>query len=226
MASPTPYVPGFPSGSLLQLRTYITYRSQLAINTFYHWVPAGPSTGVYGDLAASWGAVMSAVYSAFCTSGATYYGCSVKAFLSYTTHAIWTQPVYSANGQGLCSGGTTPAPTQACGLSSVSTAVAGPSGRGRTYWPFPDQSQIATSTGLFNVAGLAAIQALNDTWTGRLASYLVTLAVTGGSLTVAPALHKYGSNVYYPITSSTVRAGVATQRKRGTNFGRTNGLPF
>lgn len=226
----TPWVPaaGVQPNNLFQFRVYCTYRGQTAINTFYYACLATGETGVTLTMVNNYlNSIVSGPYRAWLTNGATFYGNSIKAAMALGPPQLWTQPVYSSAGSGVGTGGTAPMPTQDCGLNSWETETAGPSGRGRTYWPFPDTSAMDAATGLFDAGGLAQIADMANTVSGALSGFFLTTSYTGtGNTTLSPVLYAYGGQAYKYILSLTVRSGVATQRKRGTNFGRTNAPPF
>lgn len=228
MATPTLFSGTIALGNLLQVRTYCTFRSQVAINTFYYEVFTLTEPGVdLAAVAAFFGARFFAAYQPWLTNGATFAGTGVKALVTLVPKVAFSQPAYDITASGAGTGGTSPLPTQDAGISSIGTSVAGPSGRGRTYWPFPDHSKIDNTTGLFSAAAIVLLSALQDAQVDQANSYFMVHSFAGpGSTTFVPVLYAYGATQFRYVSTSVVRSGIATQRRRGTNFGRTNSLPF
>lgn len=218
-----------PVGTNLQLRVYCTYRSQLSINTLYYLITTAPTSvsATVSTCAANFSAVLAPLYKAVMTNGATYYGCGVKSNPADGLNT-WSNPGFSAEGQGVGTAGTDPMPTQCCGLIGWYTVFPGKPGRGRTYIPFPDNSDIVAGTGLFTGGQQAAYLLIANALGGAApVTYPSTTLDAGLGFAAQLTVHKYNTVNFHDVNSAgIVRQGVATQRRRGTNFGRTNNPPF
>lgn len=224
--------PPFASGSAIQLRVYAQSLGQISINTFYYQavtVPIGAVGWTPAILAGIFAALgIPAQYQAIMSNNATYYGLGVKLLQTPAAGAlpeVWSNPAYSAVGQGGATGGANSVPLQACGLFSFGTNQPGKAGRGRLYLPFLSTTMITAATGLVTAAynvNVANTMALMGVGTNG------TINITDGITvaTVQHCLHRYGSAFYYYSISGNTHQGVATQRRRGNTFGRTNSAPF
>jgi len=220
-------------GSAMQFRLYSTYRGQTAVNTFYYLVSAifgGSASWSQTTLALAYATAtgVGPLMRAAMTTGATYYGLQAKDLLTPAVGVapeIWSNGGNSTVGTGVGSAGTTPLGTQDCGLAYSTTAQPGKTGRGRVYLPFLDESQIVAATGL-TTAGYKT--AANAVLTAIGYGTATTIAITDGIsiMNIQCYLHRYGQPNYYAILAANVRNGVATQRRRGTTFGRLNSPPF
>lgn len=212
----------------VQARIYCTYRDQLAVNTLYYTVTTAP-TNILANaatLAKMISGIISPVIRTILTTGATFYGVGCRT--STTGGPLtWSNPGYSNELAGVGAAGTDPMPTQCCFLIAWYTNFPGKKGRGRTYIPFPDNSDIVPGTGLITAGMKTTVQDLANLLGGASpvtfnygldASYYFTAKLQ---------VHNYNTLNFYDVDrAAIVRTGVATQRRRGTTFGRLNAPPF
>lgn len=111
-----------------------------------------------------------------------------------------------------------PLPGQISGLISWRTALIGKKGIGRSYIPFPAESDNQVSTTPSN----NYIDRLTN-----LAGTLIGPGFTAGDadVTLALQIHNRQEATFQPVTSYITRRAWATQRRRGS-FGRPNAIPF
>jgi hypothetical protein len=183
-----------------------------------HWrvgsiVAPGPTDQEFAD---GFSTLMAAAIKALMSNAAVYKGCIAQK--------VFPLPVLArATGVTLAGAGGvvgTEAPTQTCGLITLRTAVAGRSGRGRKYIPFPSVADI-NSTG-----------DPSTSYGTRLAT-LMNLLINGqsipgalGNANVAPCIwHRANPALSNLVTTGLVRSSFATQRRRGA-LGRPNLSPI
>lgn len=220
-------------GSAVQLRTYATFRGQTAINTYYYLYTAvgtgsGAATWTASTLARLFQAAVAVPIQGLITNGATQYGCGVKVLSApFITPfpETWSTPAYNGVGSAVGTAGTVPLPTQVCALVSFSTLQPGKQGRGRVYLPFLDDSQMVSATGLLLAATATLITTYMSGTIGGGNSITLNDG-TGNTATFKQQIHRYGGPNYYAVTGFSVAKGLATQRRRGTTFGRLNTPPF
>jgi hypothetical protein len=236
MSIAVPYPP-VVVGCAVQIRAYCTFAGQLSINTFYYRVSgvAGAAAWSPKDLADAFATSVGvgALYDPLINNNATYYGLQAK-FLEQPWVAGppvkpegWSNPGNSVVGAGVGSGGANAIPLQDCGLISFATATAGKQGRGRVYIPFPASNQLTAGTGLFAAGYVANLEALAvGMGVGTGTSFTIVNITDATAMQLKHHLHRYGGPNYYQSISRVSHIGVATQRRRGNTFGRTNQLPF
>jgi hypothetical protein len=172
------------------------------------------------------GATDAQIASGFATSIAT----SFKAMLntSASFRGVGAKKIFPAppgveasdiSFQGVGTGGTNVVPMQCAGLISWYTGVGTRKGRGRSYVPFPAQTDLATD-GSF----IAAYQTRLSTLTTNLGA-TITCGLAGNQNTFKICLFNVPTSVATLVTNSVFHTQVATQRRRGF-FGRQNTTPF
>lgn len=209
------------AGDNIEVRAYCWHAgsSQIGINTLRYRIAIvvpGVAPLESRDLCAAISDKLAPKYKALLDSSATYLGISMQIWPSRAVVADWSK---EGAGAGLVVGND--CPTQASGLISLRTNVAGPKGRGRIYPPFPS----VTSNGADALPVADYVTALNE---------LSDLVVGPENVLAGPDLISvtyYGfiaPNVPEPVKKDVTRAfGVrkwATQRRRGS-FGRRNEIP-
>jgi hypothetical protein len=147
-------------------------------------------------------------------------------YAATTLRRINTIPVsvlyFERGNTGVCTGGAHPLPQQVSGLVSFYSNVAGGTGRGRQYIPFPavtDVDNVAperpTAIYVGNLNGWAGLMIGPRTW-----------GYNGGldTCTVAGVIWSRKANTFRYMTVGLARTIWATQRRRG-DYGRPNPVP-
>lgn len=203
------------TGSIIRVAGYGFLNGQLSINR-WHYVCQGPGVGVVSDLD---------FVNSFDTAVATAYKgvmSSAAQFLGWTAQVVFPLPIQvrqeSIASAGPGTRGGTPMPTVVCGITEWLSVMAGRSGRGRTYWPFPANTDVSASAqpvGLYiSALGTASTAILNFT----------TVTGGGGSIPVQLTLHS--KTAFLPnLTGFTVKNKFASQHRRGA-YGKTNVSPL
>jgi len=111
-------------------------------------------------------------------------------------------------------------PKQVAGLISWRTAFAGRRYRGRSFIPFPGESdnseqQVPTAGYVTRLATLA----------GKIAIPPLITSISGANANLELVIWHRDSSTYTPVNNYIVRSFWATQRRRG-DFGRPNAAPF
>jgi hypothetical protein len=212
------------SGDGLAMKVYCYFQGQLAVNVWYYVVTnvAGVCPNI-NLITLAFDAIAAPLYKAVLTNGASYRGTAGQKISSVAVgYAIEGLYQTSAN-SGIGSGGTTALPTQVSGIITKRTNIAGRTGRGRVYIPFPDESFVTGTTGAPTAAYITALNLLaTNLFFGVTAGSGGNTCVLSASLMrEAPA-----TTVSWPgITSYVSQAKFATQKRRG-QYGRLNILPF
>lgn len=199
---------------MLQLTVFTAYKNQVGINRFYY--QATSSVGLTADAQAMADAIVPAIqidYAAAMSSEAYFAGVKLQPAGDGPAY----EPVYSSEVEDGAIAGD-PLPGQITGLTTWRTELAGARHRGRTYWPFPAETDnIVTSVPSVGYQGQI----------NALSTKMQTLTVTADATEWLLALHIWSEvdAVYREVTAYTVRPKWATQRRRG-DFGRANILPF
>jgi len=193
---------------------------QTALIRWYYQITSITGIVTDADAAATFDVALSPLFAAMMTNGAQYRGVLVQRVSPLPILVRQVGNSHPANG----SRGTTPAPGQLTGLIHWATDLAKQRGRGRSYLPFPDKSDITPSTapsiGLLNAyANLAAF-------------VLGPVTVVGGvgtsstwSLVLTHRAGKSPTPLPTGITAYQVEGAFATQRRRGS-FGKPNVPPI
>lgn len=171
----------------------------------------------------SWQAIVDVMDNQWKSSGLRPLACDSVTFRATRLYvldpatALAKQIAVTANANALGTSTFGLAPIQAAPVIKKTTPVAGRSGRGRVYHPFPLVSQI-TFLGEMT-AGYAT--ALNAAYSAVIASLLVIDGVNNAALN-AVLLHKKPLPVTFdPITLFTATGSLGTQKRRG-DYGRLN----
>lgn len=132
---------------------------------------------------------------------------------------VVTQSALGTSSHPFGSGGATCAPTQAAAVVQKLTGLAGPSNRGRMFWPFLPTAFISTA-GRINSTGRTDVKTAADTM-----FLTATYTVGADSVTLSPILlHRTalgGPASYEDLTGFFVSTKLGTQKRRG-DYGRTN----
>lgn len=212
------------AGDLIECRFYCWHAgsSQIGINTVkFRIATVGPSTPPgqpleSRDLATAISARVAPKYKALLDSSAEYLGLSMQVWPSRAVIADWTK---EGAGAGTVVGND--APTQASGLISLRTNLAGGSGRGRIYPPFP--SVTSNGADALPIAGyVTALDELAGVFLGPEA-FVVDPDLIDVSLWGFLA-KKVPEPVVKDLTNAFGVRKWATQRRRGS-FGRKNEIP-
>lgn len=116
--------------------------------------------------------------------------------------------------------GTTPLPSQTCGIYTLQTPFAGRKYRGRSYIPFPDYAD--SLMGAIPIPTGAYFGKVADIATVCSGSEIVTTG--GGATTIEWGVWHRATGTITLNTDFRVTQKWATQRRRG-NFGRPNAAP-
>ena len=204
------------NGQVLQVRHVVMLNNQVGQIIRNYRVNAVTLVAPNDLDAAAWlDGIAAPLIKALCTSGATYRGTGVQIIQPLPR----LQEVHSTANQGPCVVAGGPLPTQTSGIISLYTNLAGRSGRGRVYVPFP-------STNNLDANGHPDI--LYGPPLSNLAAYLIagqTVPTLGGSANLVPVIYHRSTGGTTDLTMSVIHNKWATQRRRG-DYGRTNVQPF
>lgn len=191
--------------------------SQLGINTvrirFGSFIPGGPVDAV--DFADAYATAIAPYYKAVLDSSCTFAGVSIQDFPTRLNIAVFSK---DGAGAGLVAGND--APSQASGLISFRTMLAGRKGRGRIYVPFPSVTSNGAD-GLPITAYTDALGELADTFIGPEPLTVGTTSIAYFGVIVDDK----GVGAYKDIAQVIAQKKWATQRRRGS-YGRKNELPL
>jgi hypothetical protein len=202
----------FIVGHVAEVKVSNWFNGQLGLNVLHYRCSAITGAGVTeAEAAPVFDIAFSPVYAALMTNAALYLGVSVRDITNVPHTASAIANANQANG----TAGTHPLPTQTCGLFKLATGLAGRSGRGRVYVPFPDQ---ADNTAGDQPAG-GYIVRLGNLATVIFTSYNVVGA--GGTSTFKLVVRKAKSLSVTDVSQVIARLNWATQRRRGA-FGAKN----
>lgn len=105
--------------------------------------------------------------------------------------------------------GTTPSPSQVCGLLQKRTAKGGRKNRGRFYAPFVSATDV-TTTGIPTASYLDRLQDLGNLW-----GFAIPMPGAVGTAFLDPVIFQREAGTTEVVTSWTTVNAFATQRKRG-----------
>lgn len=187
------------------------FLDQLGLNIRHYRVDAIQGQGfTLGQFATLMGGVVGPVYKPAMGTQATYLGTLVRIVgIGASSPAAWDTV---GTGVGTAIGDMMA--KQTCGLLGFTTAFAGRGNRGRTYVPFPTESQ-NDPTGV----PAAAYQALLDTIAQMWMGIRIIAGPDGGTST--PVLFHKREGSMSTLLAYIVRTKWATQRRRG-DYGRVN----
>jgi hypothetical protein len=203
-------------GDVIEVKQACFFANQLALNVLHYVVTAVAGTGATEtDIATDgvgWG---SAAYPNLIGDNAVYFGAHAQAINPAGSVGVGIAVVPPIAGVG----GANILPSQVCGLVSEKTDFRGRAFRGRLYIPFPginteDVTEHPTAAYLLALGGFA---------TALLAGRLVGGGPNTATLSLA-IWHRAARSTTL-VTSTAVRQGWATQRRRG-DFGRLNVAPW
>lgn len=207
------------TGDSLRIRFFCTQADQLSVNILHFLVGAqtgGPVDG--GQLISAISQAWSGVYTNLLSLQGTYYGASMQRL----TAGTWNPIADSRSGTAGGTAGVNALPKQTSGLISWRTPLAGRRNRGRVYLPFPaedDNSITGRPTAPYDTKATQ----YGNTYLGGFA--YATVGPPPSTTFLDPVIYHRDSGGFTPVSGFTVRAGWATQRRRGT-FGRPNAVPF
>jgi len=189
---------------------------QAAVNTFHYQVTAvGGVAATLEDFCDLWSGAVFLAYKALLNQIATFDG--------VLGQIIFPLPLFTSvkntGDAGVGTGGATAGPRQTAGLISWKTALAGPGGRGRTYVPFPSNSDVDTD-GTPNATYVGKLGDLDN----ALGAF-TTVSAGGRSATVAIGIRQSKTGNFVPFNAGVNNKKWATQKRRGS-YGRPNSSPF
>lgn len=202
-------------GDIMQVRVWTQLNDQAAVNTFYYRITALTGLVDEGDFVVGFDSTVNAAYKVIIANSAEYIGVQGR-IVNRTGLAIMQSTV--AN-RGIGTGGPVAVARQTCGISSWTTAFAGPGHRGRTYWPFPAASE-DIDPGTPNTAYVTALDDLCGDIKG-----LTHQDVGANSVDCALVLRIAADPGYNYILNFQSHKKWATQRRRGS-YGRPNVAPI
>jgi hypothetical protein len=219
-------VPGIPVNALdiVVTNIYCQFAEQVSINRLGWLCTATAGLGItLRDVCTSLSALVGPTYKALLANNAMFYGVDARKFIG--------QKLSLANNDNSVNSGPGTAGAdaqgrQVAGMFTKLGNIAGRTGRGRVYVPFPsttdtDADGVPTAGYMVNLGTLAA-------------QLFAVLNVAGaGTGTLAPQLITYPRPTHTPPivlssrawTAATARQKWATHRSRGS-YGRSNPLPF
>lgn len=203
-------------GDRLEFRCYTADNEQASVNTFNYRVQSVNTPGFTDQQAVdAFSTFIASTYKSIIYNGARYQGttCSVANRIPLRV------PVSSAEGAGVGTGGAIGLPRQTAIVSSWRTNIAGPGGRGRTYWPFPPAAfneDEGTPTDAFQAAMVGVSEAIIE---------LTNLDFFGANADVMFVVWSRKNTVMREITQGVVQKKWGTQKRRGS-YGRPNVSPF
>lgn len=209
----------FTAGDVIRVRHYCynPETAQVGINVVHYRCVAIAGGGtvpfILDNLAASFSQPVAANYAVLLPN--------ICAFLGTEAQKISPTVSVSDGSDDNAAQGTIdddPLPNQVAGLIRWRTSVAGRSGRGRIYVPFPTELDSATP-GRPDPVYVGNLDDLANAMLG-------TTSVTDGSEVMTVALHLWSPTLEqsFAITDVIGMPKWATQRRRG-DFGRLNALP-
>ena len=204
-------------GDVVEARTVWWMDNQLGVNTFHWQVSAVVNATIEGVLSAFEGATGLAVGS-LASANAEYRGMQFRRVQPNPTAMFVSKEAMPANG-GLPG---TDLPTQVSTIVKKRTAHAGPTGRGRNYFPFPTTHLLGTEG---NVDLAVAGPIFDGTIKPALFEPMVVIDFqTNDGVVFEPGVWSRRTTAFHPITQTELNEYFATQRKRG-DFGKQNPKP-
>lgn len=205
-----------PINDIYQVKAVAFDTDQLGLNVRHYVVVAATApepTRV--QIAQQFYTAMNAIYGPMLNNNATFRGFAVRF--------IWPGPVsvedHSTGAAIAGTAGAISAPRQTAGLIKLSTGLAGRTGRGRIYVPFPATASVQLD-GSLGPAYTTNLATLAGAWSAQ-----VVVPNGAGSITLQPIIWHRSTHTFSLVTGAIPRTVWATQRRRG-GFGRTNLMPF
>lgn len=197
-------------GDIRRYSVVCTCGNQKAVN-IYHYITTAETTG---------GATDQELVDAFATGSAA----ALKAILNNTAKfegvtvtRIWPNPVgdrrQSQNGAGAGTVAGDPLPYQVCGSVTWQTGFGGRKNRGRSYYPFPSESQ-SGNTGQPDATYIANA----GFWSALLRAPFV-VAGAGGTTTAVLCIKNKDFPAVPIVNGHVIRPNFTTQRRRGRASG-------
>jgi len=201
-----------PVNDVLEVRVFCKHANQQSINIVHFQITAVVLPEPTHDIIAT---VLSGnfgtIYRDMMTNQATYDGVGVRK--------VFPLPMSSETfGTAAAGGGTVlgdALPKQIAGLLSWRTDLAGPANRGRTYVPFPSETDNDTGA-VPTAAYVTKLVTMGNALGGP-----ITVPNAGGSATLNRRIFHRATSTVTPVTFFFTRNRWATQRRRG-DFGRPN----
>lgn len=198
-------------GSIIEIKLYSQFRTQVAINVS-HW--RVKNTAGLGATLAAIAAGMSTVFAddlrQCLNQESTYRGASAQV-VGLAPSMI----VYSNEGSGVGTGGLEPEASQAAGLFKLVTGLPGRTNRGRKYIPFMSEADVTTD-GLLSAGYTADLTTLATLFTNQ------HLIVSGAdTTTLEPVIYHRSNGTGTLVIGHVVRNYPATQRRR--SLGKPDG---
>jgi hypothetical protein len=214
--------PVLVTGNVLTFRVWSTCGNQAAVTTHHYILGTSSGAGVtLSNAATVFDGTVAALYKNILSAQSSYRG--VQAYVNQLPLPLPQSTVANA---GVGTGGAIGNATQVTGITSWLTAIAGPGGRGRTYWPFPATAADSASP----VPDAAYITAAED-----LSQAMIDLVAIpgsgGGSINCTMGLKRGPNKAGVPQPFATFEQFVtqpkwATQKRRGLGYGRANVSPI
>lgn len=200
-----------------RMRVITQQQEQIGVNVLhYRVVSSAPPEPSQLEIATFMDAALAPVYKPLLTAASTYRGVGVQRILPLP---VQVESSTTANlGIGTVAGDELP--KQITGLLSHRTSLAGAGFRGRTYVPFPGETDSAAD----GLPGGGYVLRMVDLRQVLIAAHLV-IGAGGGSVTLQLVVFRRATGVSTIVVASIVRTFWATQRRRG-DFGRPNIPPF
>lgn len=194
---------------------YCTLGNQAGL-VVWHWECAASENAgqALGDVAAYCDAQHGPLLKSMLSGSATYYGTLIRrVFPVPLSVPAWENLLTGIGGRG-----GDPLPTQTCGLISWQTAKAGRKYRGRSFIPFPSETDSADppQPSAAYRGFLSAIGAARST---------PILVGAANSVRLLPVIYHRKDHTWDEILAFKIRLFWATQRRRGF-LGRPNVPPF
>lgn len=193
-------------GDLWNVKLYVKYASQIAINTFHYAVTAqsGPDLDE-AVWAVNWADLLTvASLKQVFEANTIVQGITVTKVLPATTNNPYAK-ILGFNG--LVAAGM--AGTQLAALSRYTTGIHGRKGRGRTFWPFIPSAFLTVA----GVLTTAARTAYNNVLAETATDYNVADGL-GNTWTLSPAVYSRKGGFYSIFTSTFTQTIPCTQRRR------------
>jgi len=202
--------------SIMQVRAWVVNAEQAAVNTWYYDISSVVGNPTSLEFLTALDTAIATAYKGLFGADCTYRGLQGRDIVQVP---IYTDDVVTANsGVGTATGLTMP--RQACGLTTWTTAFAGPKRRGRTYWPFPSvvddaAGGVPSATYLTAMAGMAT----------DLSNFFGFSSGGNSANTNFSVYSRKAPAGTTSITGFVNRTKFATMKKRGS-YGRANSSPI
>jgi len=203
-------------GQLIRMKFYCFMDEQLGINQLHYQVTNITGTGLeLEEIAELMSLRVSDEYKALLTNDAAYRGASAQTIYPGAASTVY----YDNSGAGSGTGGTEPMPKQVAGIVSWKTALAGQAQRGRSYVPFPDE----TDNEGFGKPTDDYVERLGE-WADKVTG-TITLVSSPNTMDMRQVVVGASINLGKFVTSFVAKPNWATQRRRG-DFGAKNTSPI